>query len=253
MSSSQDNAEKSNADATSSEARVELSSMKESAALAEDPTANSDFENRFDASVVDAPSASSVAAAFDGDFDSISNVSSQVGFYPNLFKQLNLTIEDPRQRLIAGHFVNALEPTGWIGMSVSEIAKASGSSEDEAESVLKKLQTFEPTGLFAIDLADCLRLQLIEQGLFSDAFAILLENLDLLGRGEIKRLARAIDGTAEDVVSMLKIIRTLNPKPGEFLGIDHLEMPSPDVIVRRRADGWAVELNRSTLPAVFGK
>ena len=69
VSSSQDNAEKSNADATSSEARVELSSMKESAALAEDPTANSDFENRFDASVVDAPSASSVAAAFDGDFD----------------------------------------------------------------------------------------------------------------------------------------------------------------------------------------
>ena len=126
---------KSNADAISSEARVELSSMKESAALAEDPTANSDFENRFDASVVDAPSASSVAAAFDGDFDSISNISSQVGFYPNLFKQLNLTIEDPRQRLIAGHFVNALEPTGWIGMSVSEIAKASGSSEDEAESV----------------------------------------------------------------------------------------------------------------------
>ena len=251
VSSSQDNAEKSNADATSSEARVELSSMKESAALAEDPTANSDFENRFDASVVDAPSASSVAAAFDGDFDSISNISSQVGFYPNLFKQLNLTIEDPRQRLIAGHFVNALEPTGWIGMSVSEIAKASGSSEDEAESVLKKLQTFEPTGLFAIDLADCLRLQLIEQGLFSDAFAILLENLELLGRGEIKRLARVIDGTAEDVVSMLKIIRTLNPKPGEFLGIDHLEMPSPDVIVRRRADGWAVELNRSTLPAVL--
>ena len=172
-------------------------------------------------------------------------------FYPNLFKQLNLTIEDPRQRLIAGHFVNALEPTGWIGMSVAEIAAASGSREDEAEAVLKQLQTFEPTGLFARDLADCLRLQLVEQGLFSDAFAILLGNLALLGRGEIKRLARLIDGTAEDVTEMLKIIRTLNPKPGEFLGIDHLEMPSPDVIVRRRADGWAVELNRSTLPAVM--
>ena len=128
--------------------------------------------------------------------------------------------------------------------------KLSGSSEDEAEAVLDKLQTFEPTGLFARDLADCLRLQLIEQGLFSDDFAILLDNLELLGRGEIKRLARLIDGTADDVMEMLKIIRKLNPKPGEFLGIDHLDMPSPDVIVRRRADGWAVELNRSTLPAV---
>ncbi|MBL18781.1 MAG: hypothetical protein CMC82_02985 [Flavobacteriaceae bacterium] len=86
--------------------------------------------------------------------------------------------------------------------------------------------------------------------MFSAGFAILLENLELLGRGDIKRLARLIDGTADDVMEMLKIIRTLNPKPGEFLGIEYLEMPSPDVIVRRRADGWAVELNRSTLPAV---
>ena len=246
-----ESAENNKPDAATSDAHVELSSMNESAALAEDPTAHSDFDNRFDASVADAPRTSSATAPFDGDFDAISNVSSQDGFYPNLFKQLNLTIEDPRQRLIAGHFVNALEPTGWIGMSVAEIATASGSRQDEAEAVLEQLQTFEPTGLFARDLADCLRLQLVEQGLFSDAFGILLENLALLGRGEIKRLARLIDGTAEDVMEMLKIIRTLNPKPGEFLGIDHLEMPSPDVIVRRRTDGWAVELNRSTLPAVI--
>ena len=249
--SPQESSENNKLDVATSDAHVELSSMNESAALAEDPTAHSDFDNRFDASVVDAPRTSSATAPFDGDFDAISNVSSQDGFYPNLFKQLNLTIEDPRQRLIAGHFVNALEPTGWIGMNVAEIAAASGSREDEAEAVLEQLQTFEPTGLFARDLADCLRLQLVEQGLFSDAFGILLENLALLGRGEIKRLARLIDGTAEDVMEMLKIIRTMNPKPGEFLGIDHLEMPSPDVIVRRRADGWAVELHRSTLPAVM--
>jgi len=84
----------------------------------------------------------------------------------------------------------------------------------------------------------------------TEAFSTLLENLDLLGRGEVKRLARLIKGTTDDVMEMLAIIRTLNPKPGEFLGIDHLEMPSPDVIVKRRSDGWAVELNRSTLPAI---
>ncbi len=246
----EDKSEGVQADNAKTEPLVELSSMSESTALSEDPTAHSDFENRFDTSIVDAPRTSNAAVPFDGDFDAISNVSSQDGFYPNLFKQLNLAIKDPRQRLIAGHFVNALAPTGWIGVSVAEIAAASGSSEDEAESVLDKLQTFEPTGLFARDLADCLRLQLIEQGLFSGDFAILLENLELLGRGEIKRLVRLIDGNAEEVMEMLKIIRTLNPKPGEFLGIDHLDMPSPDVIVRRRADGWAVELNRSTLPAV---
>jgi len=237
-------------DVAMTDTNVELSSMSESAALAEDPTAHSDMENRFDASIVDAPRLNNAVASFDGDFDAVNSVSSSEGFYPNLFNQLNLMIDDPRQRLIAGHFVNVLEPTGWIGVSVAEVAKTSGSSEDEANAVLEKLQTFEPTGLFARDLSDCLRLQLVERGLFTDTFGTLLNNLELLGRGEIKRLARLIGGKSEDVVEMLKVIRTLNPKPGEFLGIDHLEMPSPDVIVRRRADGWAVELNRSTLPAV---
>ena len=84
----------------------------------------------------------------------------------------------------------------------------------------------------------------------TNEFGILLDNLDLLGRGEVKRLARLVSGTEEDIIDMLGIIRTLNPKPGEFLGIDHMDLPSPDVIVTRRSDGWAVELNRSTLPAV---
>ena len=99
-----------------------------------------------------------------------------------------------------------------------------GAVEDEAEPFLNSCIT---NWFICARSADCLRLQLVEQGMFSDAY-ILLENLELLGCGEIKRLARLIDGTAEDVMEMLKIIRTLNPKPGEFLSIDHLEMPSPD-------------------------
>jgi RNA polymerase sigma-54 factor len=227
-----------------------LADLKESAALAEDPTEHSDFENRFDQSIVDTPRNNAANAPFEGDYDAISNVSSKEGFYPGLFRQLNLAMDDPKQRLIAGHFVNALEPSGWLGMPVQDVADASGCSLAEAEGVLTILQTFEPTGLFARNLEDCIRLQLIELGVMTDAFSILLENLDLLARGEVKRLARLIKCTSDDVMEMLTIIRTLNPKPGEFLGIDHLEMPSPDVIVKRRSDGWVVELNRSTLPGI---
>ena len=135
-----------------------------------------DYENRFDQSIVEAPHISSPGTPFEGDFDAISNVSSSEGFYPNLFRQLNLVIEDPKKRLIAGHFVNALESSGWIGMTVEEVAEASGCSVAEADTVLTTLQTFEPTGLFARDLADCLRLQLIEMGAMTEAFSILLEN-----------------------------------------------------------------------------
>ena len=134
----------------------ELSGMSESAALAEDPTEHADLENRFDQSLVEAPQYNNAAKPVDGDYDAIANVSSSEGFYPGLFRQMNLTIEDPKQRLIAGHFVNALEPTGWIGTSVEDVAEASGCLIEEADAVLAKLQTFEPTGLFARNLADCL-------------------------------------------------------------------------------------------------
>jgi len=240
----------SRADTTPSVDATDLTDLKESAALAEDPTEHSDFENRFDQSIVDTPRASTANAPFEGDYDAISNVSSKEGFYPGLFRQLNLAMDNPKQRLIAGHFINVLEPSGWIGVPVQDVADASGCNLDEAEDVLDVLQTFEPTGLFARNLEDCLRLQLVELGAMTKAFSILLENLELLGRGEVKRLARLIKGTSDDVMEMLAVIRTLNPKPGEFLGIDHLEMPSPDVIVKRRSDGWVVELNRSTLPAI---
>ena len=248
--SGQPTAADSSSDTAASADVPDFTDLKESAALADEPTEHSDFENSFDQSIVDAPRNSTANAPFEGYYDAISNVSSKEGFYPGLFRQLNLAMDDPKKRLIAGHFVNALEPSGWIGMPVQDVADASGCSLDEAEDVLAVLQTFEPTGLFARNLEDCLRLQLIELGAMTESFSILLENLDLLGRGEVKRLARLIKGTTDDVMEMLAIIRTLNPKPGEFLGIDHLEMPSPDVIVKRRSDGWAVELNRSTLPAI---
>ena len=113
----------------------DLADLKEGAALAEDPTEHSDFENRFDQSIVDAPRNNTANAPFDGDYDAISNVSSKEGFYPGLFRQLNLAMDDPKQRLIAGHFINVLEPSGWISMQVQDVANATGCSIDEAEEI----------------------------------------------------------------------------------------------------------------------
>jgi RNA polymerase sigma-54 factor len=154
----------SRADNTAPVDATDLTDLKESAALAQDPTEHSDFENRFDQSIVDTPRASTANAPFEGDYDAISNVSSKEGFYPDLFRQLNLAMDNPKQRLIAGHFINVLEPSGWIGVLVQDVADASDCNLDEAEDVLAILQTFEPTGLFARNLEDCLRLQLIELG-----------------------------------------------------------------------------------------
>ncbi|MGB0310600.1 MAG: RNA polymerase factor sigma-54 [Candidatus Puniceispirillaceae bacterium] len=238
-------------DLQASEPQNDLSALKESAALKDDPTHSSEYENRFDTAHADTTIGKRSNASGDGDFNLIENVSVEEGFYPQLFRQLNLAFAHPADRLIAGHFVAALEPTGWIGARVEEIATQAGSSIARAEAVLEVLQGFEPAGIFARDLADCLRIQLIDQELFTPEFGLLLDNLEQLGRGEVKQLARKLKCEQGDIMDMLAIIRTLNPKPGEHLGIEYRDMPSPDVIVSRTAKGWSVELNRSTLPSVL--
>ena len=241
-----------NKNLTATEGQNDVSALRESAALADDPTQNQEVENRFDTDLVDIPRSSGAGQNFvDGDFDLIDSLSSEDGFYPMLFKQMNLTFTEPAERIIATHFINALEPTGWIGSSVESISGESGCSIEQAETVLAALQGFEPAGLFARDLAECLKIQLIETEQFTPLFGQLLNNLEQLGRGEIKQLARKLKCEPEDIVNMLSVIRTLNPKPGEHLGIEFREMPSPDVIVTRKKQGWSVELNRSTLPAVM--
>ena len=238
-------------DLKASEPQNDLSALKESAALKDDPTHSSEYENRFDTAHADTTIGKRSNAGGDGDFNLIENVSVEEGFYPQLFRQLNLAFAHPADRLIAGHFVAALEPTGWIGAGVEEIATQAGSSIARAEAVLEVLQGFEPADIFARNLADCLRIQLMDQELFTPEFGLLLDNLEQLGRGEVKQLARKLKCEQGDIMDMLAIIRTLNPKPGEHLGIEYRDMPSPDVIVSRTAKGWSVELNRSTLPSVL--
>ena len=238
-------------DLQTSDTDNDLSALKESAALKDDPTHSAEYENRFDTAHADSTLSKRNTGSGDGDFNLIENVSVEEGFYPQLFRQLNLAFAHPADRLIAGHFVAALEPTGWIGAKVEEIAAQAGSSVARAENVLETLQGFEPAGIFARDLADCLRIQLIDQELFTTEFGILLDNLEQLGRGEVKQLARKLKCEQSDIMDMLTVIRTLNPKPGEHLGIEYRDMPSPDVIVTRNPKGWSVELNRSTLPSVL--
>ena len=227
----------------------DLSSLKESAVLRDDPTLHGVDDNRFDG-LPQTPAVSSRLGGGDSDYDLIGSLSAAEGFYPRLFKQMNLAFTDAKDRLIASHFINALEPSGWICVSIEEIALEVGCTPSHAESVLLSLQMFEPAGLFARDLAECLRLQLIDRGDYTPLFAALLQNLDQLGRGEIKQLSRKLKCTHDDILDMLALIRGLNPKPGEHLGLDYKELPSPDVIVRQTRKGWSVALNRSTLPSV---
>ena len=158
----------------------------------------------------------------------------------------------PQDRRIALALAEALEPSGWLGQPVSAIAARLKVKPREVEAVLKRLQEMEPTGVFARDLAECLKLQAVQDGVHDAVMAVVLQNLDLMAKGDMARLATLARATRGDIALRFKLIRTMNPKPGtEF---DDLAVPrprEPDLTARQDASGgWEVALNRSSLPSL---
>ncbi|MEX5728178.1 RNA polymerase sigma-54 factor [Rhodovulum iodosum] len=163
-------------------------------------------------------------------------------------RQIELAIADPAARRVALAFVDALEPHGWLGEDVQSIAARCGCPVAEAEAVLEVLQGFEPAGLFARSLADCLRLQARDRGVLSSALDCLLDNLTLLSDGGPGALARRCGCDEKEVRRNLALLRRFDPKPGHAFAVDPLILRPPDVVVRRDGPGWSVTLNRATLP-----
>jgi RNA polymerase sigma-54 factor len=229
--------------------------INERASLAEDPAANSDFDNRFGSEAIDygnlGGSAGKAAGGSD-DFDAIANLAENgpESLIQFVLRQIDLSIFDPRQRFIAYELATALEPSGWLGRPLEELSINCGCTMDEAEEVLTILQKLEPEGVFARDLSECLRIQAREQDELTPIMEVVLDNLTLLGKGEIAVLARRAKCETSDIAQCLRTIREFNPKPGEAYEMAPLFIGAPDVIVRNTSDGWIVDLNRSTLPSV---
>lgn len=159
-------------------------------------------------------------------------------------------IRNPADRAIAVHFAEALEPSGWLGRPVEAIARAAGCALPFAMAVLAQLQLIEPRGLFAQSLADCLRLQADEAGVLDAVMAVILDHLDLLGQGDIARLARLAKVPEAMILAQLRVIRGFNPKPGAAFAQGVAPVREPDLTVQKVGGIWQVALNRSALPAV---
>ena len=215
-------------------------------ALADDPTTHSDFENRY--SSLDMPS-KSTSATYDGD-DFLTQVANpDAGLHQMVSNQIDIALA-PEDRPIAYMLADLLSPAGWLDTPLAEIAISSGLDTSRIEAVLTILQTLEPAGIFARNLAECLKLQAEDLGDYDPIMAVILDNIELLGKGEITALARLAHCTQDDVIERLRLIRSYNPKPGESYSNDLPALGEPDVVVRQAGDGWTVDLNRSTLPTI---
>jgi|GWRWMinimDraft_9_1066018.scaffolds.fasta_scaffold00047_2 RNA polymerase sigma-54 factor len=179
-------------------------------------------------------------------------ISAQVNLRDHLLGQLQLSIRDPRERVLGAQIIDMLDEAGYLVETLERIAARQGAALADVEAVLKILQGFDPTGVCARNLAECLALQLRERNRLDPAMQMLLENLPLLARNDRAGLMKICGVDAEDLTDMIAEIKALDPKPGLTFGGEPAQPVVPDVFVRRGADGaWMVELNNATLPKVL--
>jgi RNA polymerase sigma-54 factor len=179
-------------------------------------------------------------------------VSSELSLADHLKAQLACAIADPGERMLGLALIDMVDEAGYVRGDLDQLATRLGTTLGEVERVLAITQAFEPAGVMARNLAECLILQLKDRNRYDPVIAKLIDNLDLLAGHNLPALRRICGCDAEELADMIGEIRALSPKPGLAFGTVQVQTVVPDVIVRPRSDGgWSIELNSETLPKVL--
>jgi RNA polymerase sigma-54 factor len=188
----------------------------------------------------------------DSDYNLEAFVSAEVTLVDHLAEQLTLAVADPVRRMIGRHLIDLVDEAGYLTDDLAEAAEKLGAPIVEVEAVLAILQGFDPPGVCARNLTECLAIQLKERDRFDPAMQMLVKHLDLLAKRDLAALRKLCDVSEDDLNDMIAEIRHLNPKPGLALGSTLVQPIVPDVFVRPGPDGgYIVELNSDTLPKVL--
>ena len=191
-------------------------------------------------------------ASNDDDYNLEAFVAAELSLRDHLAEQLAVSITDPSQRMIGQYLIDLVDDAGYLPVDLGQAAERLGATQDAVDAVLAVLQTFDPPGICARSLSECLALQLRERDRFDPAMQALVEHLDLLARRDIAGLRKICGVDDEDIAEMIGEIRHLDPKPGLKFGSTRTQTVVPDVYVRPGPDGgWLVELNSDTLPKVL--
>ncbi|MFO1014735.1 MAG: RNA polymerase factor sigma-54 [Caulobacteraceae bacterium] len=198
-------------------------------------------------------SKASRSGSFDGDEDSEGRLGAhEPTLHEFLTGQLGAMGLAGAEMVIAQVLIDAVDEGGYLRANIAEVAERLGCEVETCERVLTALQTFEPTGVFARDVRECLMLQLIERDRCDPAMQALLDNLDMLARRDMAGLRRVCGVDDEDLKDMVAELRALTPRPGAAFGGEPAAPVTPDVFVRETPGGlWHVELNTDTLPRLL--
>ena len=241
---------------------VELTSAK-TLPTENDSPLDADFENVYEADgVVDFSGVSQPAFTNSGGGNDRSSfiveqtfetaLSKGLTLREHLTEQLNVDVKDPIDRIIGVHLIDMLDDSGWLSGELATISRALNCDFSRIEALLETIQQFDPPGIFARDLRECLALQLREKDRLDPAMEALLENLDLLAKHDVKNLLKACQVGTDDLTGMVNEIRALNPKPALNFNYEIAQAIIPDILMKPKPDGgWAVELNPDTQPHIM--
>ena len=187
-----------------------------------------------------------------GDYNLEAFVSVETTLADHLAEQLALTVANPARRMIGQYLIDLVDEAGYLNGDLALVAEKLGAPLSEVDAVLAILQGFDPPGVCARNLTECLAIQLKERNRFDPAMQALVAHLDLLAKRDLAALRRLCGVGEEDLTDMIAEIRKLNPKPGLAFGSVQMQPIVPDVFVRSGPDGgFAIELNSDTLPKVL--
>ncbi len=172
--------------------------------------------------------------------------------HEHLAEQLQVACTDARDRLIGAYLIDAIDECGYLTVEVTAAAQHLAVPASVVENVLKTIQRFDPTGVGARSLGECLALQLKERNRLDPAMQALLDNLELLAKRDVQSLLRLTQVSSDDLADMIAEIKQLNPKPGLKFGTEAIQPVVPDIYVKDNPQGgYSVELNSDTLPRVL--
>lgn len=185
----------------------------------------------------------------DENFDTMSLIADEKTLLDHVMEQVGRVVSDPGERIIASYLVNLLQESGYIEIDMPKACEDLKIQEEQIFSVLYKLQTIEPTGIFARNLQECLTLQLKESGEYNDIFKIILENLQMLAMHDNAKLAKLCKVGMDELAEYIKEIKLLNPKPCAGFAHERVSSRIPDVILTIDESGEIkIRINDEIIP-----
>ncbi|MEE4315491.1 MAG: RNA polymerase factor sigma-54 [Erythrobacter sp.] len=196
------------------------------------------------------------AGSAGGDFDELPDWeqlrAAEVTLAEHCEGQIGALTSDPRLSFIARHIIGLLDDAGYLLTPLAEVAEDLGVAPDEAEAALALVQSLDPSGVGARNLAECIAIQAREADRYDPCMKALIDNLELVARGEVERLKRLCRVDDEDFADMLRELRSYNPKPGLAFASSATTAVTPDILVIANGrGGWDIALNEETLPRLI--